>query len=100
MQGVLESAVNIAEKVTGKDIDGDGDVGMRAAKVARRGEPTETITNIAEVEPKLSNPNLVNPILTIPIPFAGEPESASASPSPSSQAQTRAPSDPPRSPLT
>jgi len=48
MQSVLESAVNIAEKVTGKDIDGDGDVGMRAAKVARRGEPTETITNIAE----------------------------------------------------
>ena len=38
MQSVLESAVNIAEKVTGKDIDGDGDVGMRAAKVARRGE--------------------------------------------------------------
>ena len=31
MQSVLESAVNIAEKVTGKDIDGDGDVGMRAA---------------------------------------------------------------------
>ena len=34
MQSVLESAVNIAEKVTGKDIDGDGDVGMRASKVA------------------------------------------------------------------
>ena len=97
MQGVLESAVHIAEKVTGKDIDGDGDVGMRASKVARRGEPTETVTNIAEVEPKLSNPNLGNPILTIPMPF-GEPESASASPSPSSSAN---PSPiPPRSPLT
>lgn len=45
MQGVLEGAINIAEKVTGKDIDGDGDVGMRAAKVARRGEPTESPVN-------------------------------------------------------
>ena len=93
MESVLESAVNIAEKVTGKDIDGDGDVGMRAAKVARRGEPTETITNIAEVEPKLSNPNLGNP--TLPIPML-EPECPS--PSPSSSAN---PSPiPPRSPLT
>jgi hypothetical protein len=54
MQSVLESGVNFAEKVIGKDIDGDGDVGLRAAKVARRGEPTETVTNIAEVEPTSS----------------------------------------------
>ena len=45
MQCVLEGAINIAEKVTGKDIDGDGDVGMRAAKVAGRGEPTESPVN-------------------------------------------------------
>ena len=50
MTGVLEGAINLAERATGKDIDGDGDVGenTRAAKAARTEGPTVEKTNIAE----------------------------------------------------
>ena len=47
--GVLEGAINLAERAIGKDIDGDGDVGdTRAAKAARTEGPTVEKTNVAE----------------------------------------------------
>ena len=50
---IRENVVNMAEKVTGRDLDGDGDVGMRSCPVSKQtGTSCPAFRNPAFTMPK------------------------------------------------